>query len=191
MNDIEQRIKINGVKNGLLLGVIVTALSIISYYFITAANQSPALFVAAPIFFSVFIPIFCVVFFCFNSRKNIGGYWTFKQATTGIFTMFIVAYLIQFVAKDIVFDKFIEPGGIQKTQIAAINAKATILKQRGENPKAVESNIADMKKDFAQQQHITIGSTIQGVVISILFIFLLALIFGSLFKKDPPYAQPS
>lgn len=191
MNDIDKRIKINGVKSGLLLGIIITALSIISYYFITAANQSPALFVAAPIFFSVFIPIFCVVFFCFNSRKNIGGYWTFKQATTGIFTMFLIAYLVQFIAKNIVFDKIIEPESIQKTQLAAINAKSAILKQRAENPKTAAADIAEMKKDFTQQQNVSIGSTIQGVVISILFIFLLALIFGSLFKKDPPYSHPA
>jgi len=191
MNDIEQRIKINGVKNGLLLGVIITALSIGSYYFITSGSASPILFVAAPIFFSVFIPIFCVVFFCFNARKQIGGFWTFKQATTGIFTMFLIAYLVQFIGKDIVFDKVIEPGNIQKTQTAAINAKTTILKQRGNSQKAIDSDIGEMKKDFSQQQNVSVGSTIQGIVISILFIFLLALIFGSLFKKDPPYLQPA
>ncbi|MDB5091242.1 MAG: hypothetical protein JWR09_5236 [Mucilaginibacter sp.] len=186
MNDIEQKIKINGVKSGLLLGLIITGLSILSYYFITSISKSPVLFVAGPIVFSVFIPIFCVVFFCFNARKNIGGYWTFKQATTGIFTMFLVAYLVQFIGKSIVFDKFVEPNSIQKTQTAAINAKADILKQRGNNQAAIDKDIAEMKKDFAQQQNTSVGSTIQGIIISILFIFLLALIFGSLFKKDPP-----
>ncbi len=189
MNDIEQRIKINGVKSGLLLGLIITALSIISYYFITSITKSPVLFVAGPILFSVFIPIFCVVFFCFNARKKIGGYWTFKQATTGIFIMFLIAYLLQFIAKDIVFDRIIEPGNIQKTQTAAINARADILKQRGNNQKTIDKSIAEMKKDFIQQQNVSVGSTIQGILISILFIFLLALIFGSLFKKDPPVYQ--
>jgi hypothetical protein len=186
MNDIEQRIKINGVKSGLLLGLIITGLSILSYYFITSITKSPVLFVAVPIIFSVFIPIFCVVFICFNARKSVGGYWTFKQATTGIFTMFLIAYLVQFIGKSIIFDRFVEPNGIQKTQTAAINAKADILKQRGNDQKIIDKDIADMKKDFTQQQNTSVGSTIQGIVISILFIFLLALIFGSLFKKDPP-----
>lgn len=186
MNDIERKIKINGVKSGLLLGLIITALSIASYYFITSITKSPVLFVAGPIIFSVFIPIFCVVFFCFNARKSIGGYWTFKQATTGIFTMFLIAYLVQFIGKSIIFDKFVEPNGIQKTQTAAINAKADILKQRGNTQAAIDKDITEMKKDFAQQQNTSIGSTIQGIVISVLFIFLLALVFGSLFKKEPP-----
>ncbi len=100
--------------------------------------------------------------------------------------MFIIAYFIQFIGKDIVFDKYVAPSSIQNTQIAAINAKTTIGKQRGESEKQIDNDIAEMKKDFKAQQNVTIGSTIQGVVISILFIFLFALIFGSLFKKDPP-----
>jgi hypothetical protein len=159
------------------------ALSISSYYLITRVTTSPVLFVAVPIFFSLFIPILLTVFFCFDGRKKLGGYWTFKQATTGIFIMFLVAYLIQFVGKDIVFNKFIEPNNIVNTQNAAISAKAALMKQSGDAPKVVDNSIAEMKKDFAMQQNITIGSTIQGIVFSILFIFLFALIFASLFKK--------
>ncbi|HEY0244039.1 MAG TPA: hypothetical protein VGC01_00620, partial [Mucilaginibacter sp.] len=57
---------------------------------------------------------------------------------------------------------------------------------RGNSQAVIDKNIADMKKDFVQQQSTSIGSIIQGLVISILFVFLFALIFGSLFKKDPP-----
>ncbi len=185
MSDIEQKIKINGIKSGILLGVIITALSIISYYFITT-TKSPALFVAAPILFSVFIPIFCVVFLCFNQRKKICGFWTFKQATTGIFVSFLIAYLIQFICVTLIFNNFVAPDNLQKTQTAAINMKTIILKQRGDKQASIDKDIAEMQKDFNQQKNATIGSTIQGVVISILFIFLFALIFGSLFKKDPP-----
>src|SRR3982751_2887303 len=105
MDSIERRIKINGVKSGVILGVIVTAFSIASFYYITA-SPSAAMFVAGPIIFAVFLPIFCVTFLCFKARKDVGGYWTFKQATTGIFTMFLVAFVMQFIGKDIVFDKF-------------------------------------------------------------------------------------
>jgi hypothetical protein len=188
MNSLEQRIKINAVKSGLLLGLILTALSIFSYYFITAITTSPVLFVAGPIIFSVFIPIFLVVLFCFSDRKKIGGYWTFKQATTSIFIMFLTAYLIQFVGKDLIFNRVIAPDNVQKTQTAAINAKAAILKQRGNSQKVVDKSIAELKTDFNQQKNITVGSTIQGIVISVLFVFLFAVIFGSLFKKDPVHA---
>jgi Protein of unknown function (DUF4199) len=189
-NSLEQEIKVNGVKNGLLLGLILTTLSILSFYFITT-TKSATLFVAAPIIFSLFVPVFFVVIFCFNMRKKIGGYWTFKQATTGIFVMFITAYLIQFIGKDLIFDRVIRPDNVQMTQNAAINAKATLMKQRGDNQKLIDKSTADLKKDFSQQNNVTIGGIIQGMIFSVLFIFVFALIFGSLFKKDGPvYATP-
>lgn len=183
---IEQTIKNLFLKYGVFLGVILLALSIFSYYFITRITTSPALFVAAPILFSLFIPIIITVLFCFNGRKQMGGYWTFKQATTGIFIMFLVAFLIQFIGRDLIFNKLIEPDSIVKTQMAAINAKALIARQKGEDQKSVEKDTAEMKKDFAAQQTTSVIGTITGFVISVLFVFLFALIFGSLFKKDPP-----
>jgi hypothetical protein len=189
MDNLEKRIKTNGVISGLLLGVILTALSIFSYYFITAITNSPVLFVVGPIILSVFIPIFVVVLFCFNFRKKIGGYWTFRQATTGIFIMFLAAYLVQFAGKNLLFDKVIEPNNVQMTQNAAINAKVAILKQRNTDQKVIDKNVAELKTDFNQQKNLTIGNTIQGIVFSILFVFLFSLIFASLFKKEPLYAN--
>jgi hypothetical protein len=184
--DLEQRIKNVFLRYGIMLGLILLALSILSYYLITRATTSPVLFVAIPIFFSLFIPIVLTVFFCFNGRRKLGGYLTFKQATTGIFIMFLIAYIIQFIGKDIVFNKFIEPNNIVNTQNAAIKAKTALMKQRLDAQKVIGNSINEMKKDFAIQQKTTIGSTIQGIIFSILFIFLFALVFGSLFKKVPP-----
>ncbi len=184
--ELEQRIRTIFLKYGIVLGFILLALDISSYYIITRITTSPVLFVAVPIFFSLFIPIFLTVFFCFTGRKKLGGYWTFKQATTGIFIMFLVAYLVQFIGKDIIFNKLVEPNNVVNTQNAAVAAKTALMKQRGDTQKVVDKSIADMKKDFAAQQNTTVGSTIQGIVFSILFIFLFAVVFGALFKKLPP-----
>jgi len=183
MNDIEQRIKTNGVKNGLILGVVITALSIASYYLITT-TASPFIFVGAPVIFSVFIPIFLVIFLAFKARKDIGGYWTFKQATTGIFIMFLVAFIFNYIGKEIIFDKVIEPDNAVKVQAAAINAKISILKERHSSQALIDQNIAELKKDFSQTSP-SIGNAMTGIVISIIFVFILALLFGALFKKDP------
>lgn len=184
--ELEQRIRTIFLKYGIVLGFILLALGISSYYLITRVNTSPVLFIGIPVFFSLFIPIFVTVYFCFNGRKQLGGYWAFKQATTGIFIMFLMAYVIQFIGKDILFDKVIEPNNVVNTQNAAIAAKTALMKQRGDTQKVVDNSIADMKKDFAAQQNTTVGSTIQGIVFSILFIFLFAVVFGALFKKLPP-----
>jgi len=189
-SDIERRIKINGVKSGLLLGIITTALGVFYFYFITSIAKSPILIVAGPVFFYLFIPIFVIVYLCFDARKKIGGYWTFKQATTGIFIMFLVAYLLYLVFMNLIFYKFIEPNYLQKTQVAAIAAKTTFMKQNGASADAIRSNLAEMNKSIGQQTSVTIGSTVIWIFIYTIFIFIFALIFGSLFKKDPPYLQP-
>ncbi|MEP6614274.1 MAG: DUF4199 family protein [Mucilaginibacter sp.] len=185
MDSIERQIKIIFLKYGIILGVIFLALTIFSYYFITQITGSPVMFVGGPIILRLFIPIFLTAWLCFKGRALIGGYWTFKQATTGIFVMFLLAFAIQFVGKDLLFDKVIAPDNIQKTQTAAIKFKSVILKQKGETPQNIARDNAEMKKDFVQQDG-GIGGVIQGLIISILFIFILALVFGALFKRDPP-----
>jgi hypothetical protein len=186
MNDVEQRIRMHFIKNGLLLGAVLLTLSILSFYFITEINKSPVLFVAAPIIFSLVIPIITVVMFCLYGRKKIGGYWTFKQATTGIFIMFFIAYLIQTAGRDLIFAKIIEPHMIDKTEAAFINASSAIKRQPGVDQKQMDKNIADIKKNFADQKNITTGKIVQGIAVSIIFIFVLALIFGALFKRETP-----
>jgi hypothetical protein len=185
MDDIEQHIKIYGVKSGVLLGLILLSLSIFSFYFITSLARSLALLLFGPIVFTLVIPVITVVFLCFNFRKKIGGFWTFKQATTGIFIMFLTAYIIQIAGRDLVFAKFIEPDMAKKTQIAFINASTTLRSQAGANQKQIDQNIADIKRGFEEQRNITTAKFIQGLAISVIFIFVFALIFAALFKKEP------
>ena len=60
------------------------------------------------------------------------------------------------------------------------------MKQRGLDKTVIDKNIAQMNKDLVQQQNVTIGTTIQWTMIYILFIFIFSLVFGALFKKEPP-----
>ena len=94
----EQKIKINGVKSGLWLGLAITSLGIFYFYYITSIAKSAILLVAGPVFFYLFIPIFIIVFLCFDQRRKIGGYWTFKQATTGIIITFLTAFILNTVS---------------------------------------------------------------------------------------------
>lgn len=183
MQELEQKIKKYGFKNGLVLGVLTTLLNISSFYLITAAAISPILFISAPIVFRAFIPILAIIYLSFNIRKKVGGLWTFKQATTGIFIMLITAYMINLVGKDLVFDKVIEPNGVQKTQVAAINAKTTNMKEKGYSQDKINASVADMKKDFIQTDTFSIGSFITGNAFIILFLFVFALIFASLIRN--------
>jgi hypothetical protein len=183
MQTLEQLIRKTGFKNGLILGLVITALNILSFYLITSSSIPTLLFILAPIVLRAFIPLFVVLFLCFNIRKNVGGLWTFKQATTGIFIMLITAYLFNLAGKDLVFDRVIEPNSVEKTKTAAINVKTANMKEKGFSQDKIDASIADMKKDFVQKDSFSITNFITENVFIILFLFVFALIFASLIRN--------
>jgi hypothetical protein len=183
MQILEQLIKKSGFKNGLMLGAIALVLNILSFYIITSPSVPALVFILAPIFLRAFVPFLAVLFFSFRIRKNVGGLWTFKQATTGIFIMLITAYFFNLLGKDVLFDKVVEPNGIEKIQTAAINVKASNMKEKGAGQDKIDASIADMKKDFVPNGNFSVGNFITENVFIILFLFIFALIFASLIRN--------
>jgi hypothetical protein len=185
MENLNQQIRKNALTNGLMLGLITLVLGIFSFYFITGMTTSFAMIIGGPIIFSIIIPIVIVILFCIDMRKKIGGYWTFKQAVTGIFIMFLAAYVIQMVGRDFVFAKFIEPNMIEKTQDAMTKATTAMLEKSGTDQATIDSKVADMQKQFDAQKDVSVAKTIEGIGISLILMFVVALIFAAIFKKDP------
>ncbi|WP_428329556.1 DUF4199 domain-containing protein [Mucilaginibacter sp.] len=183
---LDQKIRKNGIIGGLLLGAGLLTLSIFSFYLITSITESVTVFIISPTLFSFILPIIMVVVFCYVSRKKIGGYWSFRQATTGIFIMFIIAYVFQVIGRDLIFAKLIEPKMVEKTEAAFIRESDIMKTTPGANKKQIDDNINGIKQNLAQQKNITVGQVISGTGINIVLIFVVALIFGTLFKKDPP-----
>lgn len=189
MSQLENTIRRAAAIRGLFLGAILLTLSIISYYLLIYNTENASLILISPVIFSVVIPIIIVLIFCFNLRKQIGGYWTFRQAVTGIFIMFLVNYFIQVVGKDVVFAKFVEPDMIPKTEAAMMKGTEAMLKKTGASPAAIAQKKAEIQKKLDEQKDISIGAIIQGYVITLLLLFVLALIFAALLRKDPPEQQ--
>jgi hypothetical protein len=186
MTQLENTIRRASTIRGLILGVVLLAVSILSFYMLTADTGSAWLIVFSPIIFSVFIPIVIVLLFCFNLRKNIGGYWTFRQAVTGIFIMFVLSYVIQVIGRDVVFARVIEPDMVSKTQTAMLKATTTMLKKGGADQATIDQKRANIQKQLADEKNITVGSIIQGYIITVIFLFVFAVIFGAILKKNPP-----
>jgi hypothetical protein len=185
METLEQIIRKNFIKLGLFLGLALITLSIFSFYFITKMATSPQAFVAGPLIYSIVIPIMLVIAACFYGRKQIGGYWNFKQATTGIFIMFLIAYGMQTIGRDFIFARLIEPQMIEKTEKAFLNSYEIIRKQPGTNVKQLDENKTEVLKNFDAQKKETVTQLLMGIAISIIFIFAMALVFAALFKNDP------
>src|ERR1700753_4474302 len=108
MNALDIKIRRESIKSSIILGLILLALNIFLFYLITSISTSPMMIlVIGPQSLSIAIPLFIAILFSINIRKKVGGYWTFKQAATGIFILFLIAYLIKIIGSDFVFDKVI------------------------------------------------------------------------------------
>lgn len=179
-------IRSKALNNGLILGCILFVLSILVFYLITSITNSIWMISFAPLIFSVILPIVAAVFLCIDLRKKLGGYWTLRQATTGIFIMFILAYAVQAVGRDLIFAKLIEPDMVQKTETAIVNSTSAMMEKSGLQQDEIDKKTETIEKQFDEQKNQSAGKIIQGIAINIVLIFAVSLIFAAILKKEPP-----
>jgi hypothetical protein len=180
---ISSELKKNALINGLILGLILLAFNIISFYLITTVIKSPIGVIAVPYLFSIILPIPSAIIFCYRLRIRMGVSWDFRIATSGIFIMFLVAYACIFVGRDLLFAHIIEPKMNSKIENVLLAATPVALRQSGANEKQIAEKQKQIKDQFAVQDNVTIWQQIESQVISIILIFAVALIFGALFKR--------
>jgi tetrahydromethanopterin S-methyltransferase subunit G len=184
--NIDKAIKKQGFEKGLLLGVILLVLGIFTYYLIVSLTTSMMVIVFAPVLTSIILPLFIAVLFTLNLRKSIGGFWDFRRAVTGIFIMLLTSQMLSTLGKDVVFAKLVEPQMADKMANSIISATTVMMEKSGMDQTQIDEKIAEVEKEFNQQKSPTIGHLIQGLVISIIMVFVLSLLFAAIFKKDPP-----
>jgi hypothetical protein len=186
---ISNELKKYALINGLLLGLILLSFNIISFYLITTIVSSPIGVIAVPYLFSILLPVPFAIIFCYKLRVQVGRIWDFRIATSGIFIMFLAAYFIIFIGRDQIFARVIEPNMSAKIEKSLLDAAPIALKKSGANDQQIAEKKKQIQDQFAAQDKITIGQQIESLVIPIMFIFILALIFGALFKRPSPAYQ--
>ena len=183
---ISSQLKKYSLRNGLILGLFLLAFNIISFYLITIIVKSPIGVIGVPYLFSIILPIPFAIIACFNLRILIKWPWNFRIATSGIFIMFLVAYLIIFIGRDLVFAHLIEPNMNTKVESVILAATPVALKKSGANEKQIAEKQQEIRNQFTAQDHPTLGQEIQSIITSVIFIFIFALIFGAFFKNAAP-----
>ncbi|MBS1503540.1 MAG: DUF4199 domain-containing protein [Bacteroidetes bacterium] len=189
-DSLNQKIKKRSIVSGLVLGVILLVFGVISYYLITSQNAGAGTIILAPYLFKGFLPIILVLFLCFNLRKKIGGYWTFREAVSGIFIMFVISYSIQVLGYDVLFARVIEPDMLSKTQVATLRATTELGEKTKASQAAIDQRKADIQKQFDLQKNISFFGILQNYVFYLIFLFVFALIFAALFRRNPPEYMP-
>ncbi|MFC0517827.1 DUF4199 domain-containing protein [Mucilaginibacter angelicae] len=185
--ETDKKIKKQGLIKGVFLGLVISAISIIYFYFMVEVAKSALAISLGSMVFSYLLPLGVAVLFSLNLRAKIGGIWTMRQAATGIFIMFFISYLMAFIIKDQVFAKVIEPNMVQKTETAMVNALNKLKDEttKPEEKKEADAKILEMKKAINAERSVTIGQQIQSFGISIILLFVLSIIFASFFKREP------
>lgn len=185
MENLDQAIKKNGATTGLILGAISLVLGILNFYYMTAIATSFWAMILGPIVISMIIPLVLAILFSKDLRKKIGGFWNFKQATTGLFIMFFVSYLVSF-AGNLVFTKVVEPNSIDKLKTAMVTATTNMMEKSGASQEKIDESIARTEKSFDDQKDQSAGKIFKGVAIAVIVCFVFALIFAAFLKKEAP-----
>lgn len=181
----------HSIVNGVFLGVVVAAIGIFSFYYLTEMVTSPALIMIGYFtLFPVVLPIAFAIFFILRLRGKIGGYWSFKKAVRGIFIILISAYFTQFILKDIGFNRFIEPAVAEKSEKALLNNAISDFKRRKISQKEIDLKVKEIKENLGPTKQINIEQYVINIGISIIFLFVLSLIFAGFFKRELLYYNP-
>ncbi|MES2063798.1 MAG: DUF4199 domain-containing protein [Bacteroidota bacterium] len=188
---LDKKIKSNAAPQGLILGVIVTILGILSFYIMIWLTGQVTLILALPFLLGIVIPFAILIFFTFQLRKKIGGFWGFRQAVTGVFIMLLVAFAVQYVVRDLIFANVIEPHMVEKTENAMITSVTAALEKSNVKQEDIDKKMADIQKGFNEQKNVTIGYRLKGIAVSLILMFVIALILAAFFKKEGHVFNPN
>ena len=187
MENINTTIRKRGAVTGIYLGLALLILDLLLYLFITKGTESFFMIAIVSNMALLLLEIAVTVFFCNKLRTKIGGYWSLRQAVTGIFIMFVIAFAIKFVSYDILYKKVIDKNVDVNIHTAWQNANLKTLKQ-GADPKSVKSRQEKIDANFVVQKNDgSVKAVIMNIAITIIMMFVAALLFAALFKRNPPF----
>ena len=132
----------------------------------------------------LFIGIGLAVWLCLDLRKKAGGYWTFREALSHIFLMFFVQAVIVFFFT-ILFAK-IEPSFVDKMKVVSENATVGMLEKMGMDQDKIDEALKESEMQMEKQFNPGIKEILVGIGTVAIMYFIGALIFATIFKKDPP-----
>lgn len=185
MQDLNRQIRIKGAQYGAVLGAAILALHLFSYFLMTKVSTPLWVTAFSPLIFTNLLPIVAAILLCLRLREKIGGYWELRQASSGIFVMFLTSYLIFFFGF-LLFSKVIEPATDINLQNKIESVKAAIRQNQGTSQQHINEETKGLRKDFNDRQKSGVLGFVQSFGIVVVLLFLASLIFGALFKNDPP-----
>ncbi|WP_394759192.1 DUF4199 domain-containing protein [Flavobacterium sp.] len=170
-------------KNGITYGIITGAISILITTLIYVINIK--LFISPWIgFSSIAIYIIIGVVLLSKTRKELKGFFSFKDAFTTYFISAVIGILIS-VAFNIILFNFIDPGMKDTIKELTIKYTAEMLQKFGTPTSAINDAI----KELDANDQFSVFKLLQGSIFSILFSALFGLILAAIFRTKPSYQE--
>lgn len=172
---------------GLTLGVLLLFIDILSLYLL-AYSGSIAVIILSYLFAYLIIPLTAAIILIKKLRAKIGGYWNLRQATSGIFILLFSAYLLSSIGS-FVFIKHIAPEITPKAKDNFVNVFSNFMEKADADQDKIDETIEDIEQKFDAMQQASFGSFLSSMLSSIIMLFVTALIFAAIFKREDPVSD--
>jgi hypothetical protein len=188
MAEEEKKAVINklSVKNGLIVGAVSVALTIV-FYLIDPLMYYTNLIVQ---FGTFAIIIALIVVLAIDVRKKVGGYWTFGEAFRSLIISALFITLITTACSFVLF-KFVDPSLPTKIKDAIVEKLNERLTKMGMEQSKIDKMTEQFENgEFEAKLQPTFKNELTGIGFGLLFYAVIDLIIAAIIKKNPPMFAP-
>lgn len=173
---MEKSIKSISLNQGIILGVILTVITVLIYAF------SIDLFTEWWLGILLFLVILVFgIIAAVKVRKALGGFMSFKEAFTSYFITVAIGTLISTIVGVVIF-AFVDPDAAQYLNEKIIEMTMQTMENFGAPQDSINEAIASMEG----KNNFSAGMQFQSYVIRLLILSVIGLIVGVSLKKNDP-----
>ena len=175
---MENSFKSSAANYGLILGVILSLLTVFAYVFMLELYTKWWLMIILLVLI-VAIGIAAAV----KSRKILGGYINFKNAFTAYFIAILVGTLISTLTNIVIFN-FVDPGAAETLKEMTMDATQQSMESWNVPQEEIEKGMEKM----AQTDNFAIGTQLKNTAYGLVFQCVIGLIVALVVRKKDPNA---
>ena len=125
------------------------------------------------------------IYFTLEIRKQIGGFWTYREAISAIFVLLITPSIILFFFS-LAFGKWIEPKYNNIIAEATLNTTTELMEKITTDQELIDKTISDTELALEKQLNPSFIDIVKALGFSVLMYFIIALVWAAIFKRDRP-----
>ncbi len=183
-NQVSENLNISAKSLALKYGLIWAGINVVVFLFIYyGAPQLIGSWKQSVL--QLIIGVGLAIYFTLEIRKQIGGFWTYREAISAIFVLFIIPSIILFIFS-FVFGKWIEPGYNDRISEATLNTTTELMEKITTDQELIDKTIAETELALEKQLNPSFMDIIKSLGFSVLIYFIIALIWAAIFKRDRP-----